>query len=105
MLRAAVFPFLVKASRFLRSSSVSVTRYFFWFIDFPRCCSFSLLFGVRLPSNYSIHAGQPSCTDVLSTIRSTLGEALVYKYLTWCRKHRSPRTVEWYEGHLRGFLD
>src|SRR5436853_1613473 len=76
MLRAAVFPFLVKASRFLRSSSVSVTRYFFWFIDFPRCCSFSLLFGVRLPSNYSIHAGQPSCTDVLSTIRSTLGEAL-----------------------------
>jgi hypothetical protein len=30
---------------------------------------------------------------------------LVYKYLAWRRKHRSPRTVEWYEGHLRGFLD
>jgi hypothetical protein len=30
--------------------------------------------------------------------------SLVDKYLAWCRKHRSPRTVEWYEGHLSGFL-
>jgi integrase len=30
---------------------------------------------------------------------------LVYKYLTWCGKHRSARTTAWYEGHLGGFLD
>jgi integrase/recombinase XerC len=30
---------------------------------------------------------------------------LVSKYLAWCVKHRSPRTVEWYSGHLHGFLE
>ncbi len=29
---------------------------------------------------------------------------LVRKYLDWCSKHRSPRSLEWYEGHLKGFL-
>jgi integrase len=33
----------------------------------------------------------------------TLG-AVVGKYLGWCGRHRSARTLEWYEGHLRGFL-
>jgi integrase len=26
------------------------------------------------------------------------------KYLDWCRRHRAPRSVEWYQGHLDGFL-
>src|ERR1700722_19584135 len=30
--------------------------------------------------------------------------SLVHKFLAWCCKHRSPRTTEWYEGHLAGFL-
>src|SRR4051812_34496647 len=30
--------------------------------------------------------------------------SLVHKYLAWCVKHRSARTVEWYQGHLDGFL-
>ena len=29
---------------------------------------------------------------------------IVRKYLDWCGKHRAPRTVEWYQGHLNGFL-
>lgn len=29
---------------------------------------------------------------------------LCAKYLSWCAKHRSPRSVEWYEGHIKGFL-
>jgi hypothetical protein len=29
---------------------------------------------------------------------------IVRKYLDWCGKHRAPRTVEWYQGHLDGFL-
>jgi hypothetical protein len=29
---------------------------------------------------------------------------IVWKYLDWCGKHRAPRTVEWYQGHLDGFL-
>ena len=29
---------------------------------------------------------------------------LIAKYLTWCDKHRSPRTLEWYTGHLDNFL-
>ncbi len=30
--------------------------------------------------------------------------ALVTKYLTWCSKHRAPRSMEWYQGHLKSFL-
>lgn len=30
---------------------------------------------------------------------------LITKYLAWCGKHRSPRTLEWYAGHLDNFLD
>ena len=30
---------------------------------------------------------------------------LIAKYLAWCGKHRSPRTLEWYTGHLDNFLD
>jgi integrase len=26
------------------------------------------------------------------------------KYLQWCSRHRSPRTVEWYQGHLDNFM-
>ena len=29
---------------------------------------------------------------------------LITKYLAWCSKHRSPRTLEWYTGHLDNFL-
>lgn len=29
---------------------------------------------------------------------------LIIKYLAWCKKHRSPRSYEWYEGHLSNFL-
>lgn len=29
---------------------------------------------------------------------------LVLKYLAWCKKNRSPRSLEWYAGHLSGFL-
>lgn len=29
---------------------------------------------------------------------------LCTKYLNWCKIHRSPRSVEWYEGHINGFL-
>lgn len=31
--------------------------------------------------------------------------AILSKFLDWNRKHRSPRTCEWYAGHLSGFLD
>lgn len=31
-------------------------------------------------------------------------DLLVQKYLAWCKKHRSPRSLEWSEGHLKGFL-
>ena len=31
--------------------------------------------------------------------------SLITKYLAWCGKHRSPRTLEWYTGHLDNFLD
>lgn len=31
--------------------------------------------------------------------------ALVTKYLTWCEKHRAPRSLEWYSGYLRDFLN
>lgn len=31
--------------------------------------------------------------------------ALVSKYLNWCKVHRAPRSVEWYMGHLRNFMD
>lgn len=30
--------------------------------------------------------------------------ALITKYLIWCEKHRAPRSHEWYQGHLKGFL-
>ncbi len=30
--------------------------------------------------------------------------SLITKYLTWCQKHRSPRTHEWYTGHLDNFV-
>lgn len=33
----------------------------------------------------------------------TFGD-LATKYLAWCEKHRSPRTLEWYEGHIVNFL-
>jgi integrase len=26
------------------------------------------------------------------------------KYLAWCKIHRAPRSVEWYEGHINNFL-
>lgn len=29
---------------------------------------------------------------------------LCKKYLAWCATHRSPRSLEWYEGHINGFL-
>jgi integrase len=29
---------------------------------------------------------------------------LTLKYLAWCGKNRSPRTLEWYGSHLSGFL-
>lgn len=31
-------------------------------------------------------------------------QELSTKFLAWCRNHRSPRTVEWYEGHIKSFL-
>lgn len=31
-------------------------------------------------------------------------QTLISKYLTWCEKHRAPRSCEWYAGHLNGFL-
>ncbi len=30
--------------------------------------------------------------------------ALCEKYLAWCQRHRAPRSLEWYEGHIKGFL-
>ena len=29
---------------------------------------------------------------------------LCNKYLLWCGQHRSPRSLEWYQGHINGFL-
>lgn len=29
---------------------------------------------------------------------------LIIKYLAWCERHRAPRSVEWYTGHLNSFL-
>ena len=29
---------------------------------------------------------------------------IVRKYLDWCGKHRAPRSLEWYQAHLDGFL-
>src|SRR5262249_31537835 len=29
---------------------------------------------------------------------------IIRKYLDWCRKDRAPRSAEWYQGHLDGFL-
>jgi integrase len=29
---------------------------------------------------------------------------LANKYLAWCANHRAPRSLEWYEGHINGFL-
>ena len=40
-----------------------------------------------------------NCMDAPITLR-----LIVRKYLDWCGKHRAPRTVEWYQGHLDGFL-
>src|SRR5688572_28876468 len=31
-------------------------------------------------------------------------DQIIRKYLDWCGKHRSPRTKEWYAGHLKAFL-
>lgn len=31
-------------------------------------------------------------------------KTIIEKYLPWCEKHRSPRSHEWYEGHLNSFL-
>ncbi len=31
--------------------------------------------------------------------------ALCRKYLSWCAIHRAPRSLEWYEGHIKGFLN
>lgn len=30
--------------------------------------------------------------------------ALTTRYLTWCEKHRAPRSCEWYYGYLKNFL-
>ena len=27
------------------------------------------------------------------------------KYLDWCKKHRSPRSFEWYKKHIQSFID
>jgi hypothetical protein len=27
------------------------------------------------------------------------------KFLDWCQRHRSPRTFEWYRGHVQSFVD
>jgi integrase len=37
--------------------------------------------------------------DALPTLTFIVG-----KYLDWCRRHPAPRSVEWYQGHLDGFL-
>lgn len=29
---------------------------------------------------------------------------LTAKYIAWCTKHRAPRSVEWYQGHIDNFL-
>lgn len=29
---------------------------------------------------------------------------LASKYLVWCEKHRAPRSLEWYQGHIDNFL-
>ena len=29
---------------------------------------------------------------------------IIERYLDWCGKQRAPRTVDWYKGHLDGFL-
>ena len=31
-------------------------------------------------------------------------QALTSRYLTWCEKHRAPRSLEWYRGYLLNFL-
>jgi integrase len=40
--------------------------------------------------------GNPSCP---------LACVLIDLFLSWCLKHRSKRTAEWYRGHLQSFLD
>ncbi len=30
-------------------------------------------------------------------------DSLLTKYLDWCLIHRSPRSHEWYSGHIEGF--
>jgi len=30
-------------------------------------------------------------------------DSLLTKYLVWCGNHRSPRSLEWYAGHIEGF--
>jgi len=30
-------------------------------------------------------------------------DSLLSKYLAWCAIHRSPRSLEWYSGHIEGF--
>src|SRR5689334_10868415 len=50
----------------------------------PRAASVALIF---------------TCMDAPITLSLIVG-----KYLDWCRRHRAPRSVEWYKGHLDGFL-
>lgn len=31
-------------------------------------------------------------------------DCLATKYLAWCEKHRAPRSLEWYKGHIDNFV-
>lgn len=30
---------------------------------------------------------------------------ILEKYLDWCKRHREPRTYEWYQDHIQAFID
>jgi integrase len=45
---------------------------------------------------------QPTKENTMS-ITPTMSQ-ITLKYLAWCQKNRSPRSLEWYAGHLSGFL-
>jgi len=43
----------------------------------------------------------PSGIAILEHMENALTvHSLITKYLAWCGQHRSPRTLEWYTGHL-----
>lgn len=45
------------------------------------------------------------CNRTIDCMENALTvNALITKYLAWCVKHRAPRSHEWYQGHLHGFL-